>query len=165
MTQLQSAHSLLFVRPTSSSCPQPPPQFRDRQSYTSTAIPSTSGRTVTCSAAAAVSNNTTLKAATSSRGIKDNSTELIGDTPMVAGSTILRPDSSLALLCTALPICDVHPLGISEQGQRQMFRPDSMQAGADGALHQVNMLHRLFIAMLPTVSTISHATKFEACAV
>lgn len=59
------------------------PLFRDRLHQKCTATPSTSGRTVTCSAAPATVQNYTATAVESKRGIKNNSTELIGDTPMV----------------------------------------------------------------------------------
>lgn len=61
------------------------PLFRDRLHQKCTATPSTSGRTLTCSAAAATMQNYTATAVESKRGIKNNSTELIGDTPMVRG--------------------------------------------------------------------------------
>ena len=168
--QLQNTHSLLCSRPTSSSYSQSSPQCRDRHSYTSSAVPSTSGRRVICSAATAVTDKTTRKASAAVRGIKDNSTELIGDTPMVAELTTLRADSSLALLCTALPTCGICGVGLSEQGQREVFRPDSVQIRAHGALHEVNTLRMLSavscsLSVLPLPVQFSTRPDFAVCAV
>lgn len=59
------------------------PLFRDRLHQKCTATPSTSGRTLSCSAAPATLENHPVTAVKSKRGIKNNSIELIGDTPMV----------------------------------------------------------------------------------
>lgn len=80
-----SAFSLPFPRHTPCAGSTSLPLFRDGLHQKCTAIPSTSGRTLTCSAAPPTLQNYTATAVESKRGIKTNSTELIGDTPMVRG--------------------------------------------------------------------------------
>ena len=80
-------HSNAFALPSSRHAPYAGsgslPLFRDRLHQKCTATPSTSGRTLLCAAAPATLNNHTASAIKSKRGIKNNATELIGDTPMV----------------------------------------------------------------------------------